>query len=150
MLKKILSMFIFFFSLTVCYNAFAVDAYCGENVDKVINTLNVNDEQRAQINSVLSQLQTTLQNKSNKMGELKKEISQSLMEEPINKSKINGLISKRTELAHAIYEAKILAKIQILNTLNPAQKAKLHDMVKKVDAKKEEHMHHCHNVAGLF
>ncbi|KTC88229.1 MULTISPECIES: Spy/CpxP family protein refolding chaperone [Legionella] len=145
MYKKILGIMVFAFSLVLGQAAFADSEHCGEGIKKMVESLNLDDSQKAKIKPILDQLKSTMADKAGQMDNLRKQISQQVQSATMDQSTVNGLVDQKTQLIGDVMKAKLAATNQILNVLNDQQKAQLHKKMQEVEEKWAEKFKSCHD-----
>lgn len=145
MYKKLLGIMVFAFSLVLGQAVFADSEHCGEGVKKMVESLNLDDSQKAKIKPILEQLKSTIADKASQMSDLRKQISQQVQSANMDQSTVNGLVDQKTQLIGDIMKAKLAATNQIMNILNDQQKAQLHKKMQEAEEKWSEKFKSCHD-----
>jgi periplasmic protein CpxP/Spy len=124
-----------FTSLLFTQIAFADSSVCRETLSKMVQSLNLNETQKAKVKPVLEQLKTSMQGIKSQMSGLEDQITQQVNSDNMDQDKVNGIVDQKTKLIGDAMKARITAKRQIFSILNPQQKGKLQGMLKKADEK---------------
>ena len=143
-MKKILQIILISSCVLFAQIVFA-NPFCRAGFDKMVQSLNLDPNQKTQIAPILRQLKQQLQNSGEQMGDLNKQINQEANSAPMNQAKVNDLVDKQTKLIGNMIKAKITAKNQIFSILNPKQKEKLQERVKEQEQKMAEKYKKCDN-----
>ena len=144
MYKKIIQTAAFAFTLAVSPVVLAHSGGCGEGFKSMVESLKLDDSQKAKIKPILDQLKTSMKNDADQMKDLSRQINQQAESATMDQSAVDDLIDKKTKLIGDMMKAKITAKNQIISVLNPQQKAELQNKMKKMEAKMEEKFKNCH------
>lgn len=139
-MKIYLRSILIFSCVLLSLSAFA-NTFCREGLDKMVQSLNLDSNQKTQITPILLQLKQQVQNSVAQMGDLRKQINQE--SNSASMDQVNGLVDKQTKLIGDMIKAKIAAKNQIFSILNPTQKEKLQGMIKEEDQKMAERYKSC-------
>lgn len=125
--------FVAFFMLNQI--TFADSAICKESLHKMVQSLNLDASQKAKIKPILDQLKSDLKASGSQMKDLHAQIKEQTNSDNMDQAKVDGLVDNESKLIGDMIKAKIKAKNQIYAILNPQQKTKLQDMVKKAEDK---------------
>jgi len=145
MLKKCLWIAAFAFSLVLSQSTFAHDWNCGEGIKHMVESLKLDDAQKAKIKPILDQLKTTIQSNAAQFSALDTQISEQVNSASMDQSKVDGLIDQKAQLIGNMMKAKVAAKSQIITILTPEQKTQIQGMMKKVEEKMAEKYKNCHD-----
>lgn len=108
---------------------------CKEKFDKMVNSLTLEDSQKAKIKPILDQLKEKQQATGSKMDTLEPQITKELNSDDKNLDNLYTLVDKKVQLIGEKIKAEIAAKKQIFAILKPHQKAELQDKMKKAGEK---------------
>ncbi|WP_454780792.1 Spy/CpxP family protein refolding chaperone [Legionella sp. WA2022007384] len=144
MYKKIIQTAAFAFTLAVSPVVLAHSGGCGEGFKSMVESLKLDDSQKAKIKPILDQLKASMKNDADQMKDLSRQINQQAESATMDQSAVDGLIDKKTKLIGDMMKAKITAKNQIFSVLNPQQKTELQNKMKKMEARMEEKFKNCH------
>jgi periplasmic protein CpxP/Spy len=134
--KKIFSIAIFAFSLIFGQSAFADHGGFGEHIKKLVESLKLDDAQKAKIKTIKDQTKDKLKDTWEQMKSLRQQSQEVIQADTLDESKLDSLVNKKKELIGNLIKAKITAKHQIYQLLNPEQKTKFQDLVKQWEEKK--------------
>ncbi|ARG96503.1 Spy/CpxP family protein refolding chaperone [Legionella micdadei] len=143
--KKILGMIVFFFALVLGQISFADSSDCGKGIKDLVESLNLDDSQKAKIKPILDQLKSTVSDKAGQMDSLRKQISQQVTSGNMDQSTVDNLVDQKTKLIGDIMKAKIAATNQIMGILNDTQKAQLQKKIQDFEEKMSEKYKKCHD-----
>jgi periplasmic protein CpxP/Spy len=135
MFKKFLLIITFVSSLIINQMVFAESSVCRESLNEMVQSINLDAAQKAKIKPILDQLKSTFKANESQMEALKSQITQQVNSANMDQGKVNSLVDEKTKLIGEVMKAKIMAKNQIFALLNPQQKGKLQEMIKKSDEK---------------
>ncbi len=135
MSKKILWIMTIMSALTFNQLTFAEPAICRAGIDKMVQELNLTDDQKAKAKPVIAQLKSDLQAAGSQMGNIESQISAQATSANMDQDKVNGLIDNKAKLIGDMMKAKVKAKNQIFAILTADQKTKLQSLVTKEDNK---------------
>ncbi|QMT60342.1 Spy/CpxP family protein refolding chaperone [Legionella sp. PC997] len=144
MYKKIIQTAVFAFTLVLSPVVLAHSGGCGEGFKSMVESLKLDDGQKAKIKPILDQLKTSMKNDAEQMMDLSRQINQQAQSANMDQSAVDDLIDKKTKLIGDMMKAKITAKNQIFGVLNTQQKTELQNKMKKMEAKMEEKFKNCH------
>ncbi|WP_347252613.1 Spy/CpxP family protein refolding chaperone [Legionella sp.] len=142
--KKILGTILFVFSLVFGQVSFADSMDCGKGIRDMVQSLNLDDSQKAKIKPILDQLKSTVNDKATQLDGLRKQISQQVMSANMDQSTVDNLVDQKTKLIGDIIKAKIAATIQIMSVLTDAQKTQLQKKIQDLEEKMAEKYKKCH------
>jgi periplasmic protein CpxP/Spy len=145
MYKKIIQTASFACALVLSPVVLAHSWGCGEGLHKMVESLKLDDSQKAKIKPILDQLKTTVKNDGSQMKDLDQQLNQQVDSANIDLSAVDSLIDKKSKLIGDIMKAKITAKNQIYAVLNPQQKTELQDKMKKMQEKIVAQYKSCHD-----
>ncbi|MFA6303718.1 MAG: Spy/CpxP family protein refolding chaperone [Legionella sp.] len=140
MYKKLIAIFSLAFSLVVCQVAFAE---CGEGMRTMIDSLKLDDAQKAKIKPILDQLKTAVKDNGPQLMDVSKQINQQVTSASMDQATVDGLIDKKTKMIGDMIKAKVAAKNQIFAVLNDQQKAELQTKFKALEEKMESKFKSC-------
>jgi protein CpxP len=144
MFKKSLWIITFVSSLMINQMVFADSSVCGESLSQMVQSINLDATQKEKIKPILDQLKSTLKASGSQMDASVSQIRQQVNSTNMDQEKVNSLVDEKTKLIGDVMKAKIMAKSQIFSILNPQQKGKLQDMIKKSDEKMAAAFKKCH------
>lgn len=144
MFKKLLWIAAVSCSLMVS-GAYAKSGMCGKRLDSMIESLKLNDEQKAKVQPIMDQLKTTMKSTSGQMQDLSSQLEQQMQAATMDQSAIDGLVDKKTKLIGDMMKAKFAAQGQIFAVLTPEQKTQLQGMMKSQHDKMEAKYKKCHD-----
>lgn len=142
--KKILWIVAFAFSLVLSQTAVADSWGCGEGMKKMVESLKLDDAQKAKIKPILEQLKSTMKDNWTQMSGLDTQIKQQVQSANMDQSTVDGLVDQKTKLIGNMIKAKIMAKNQIANILTADQKTQLQGMMNKLEDKIAAKFKSCH------
>lgn len=145
MYKKLIGIAAIAFSFALSQATFAHSSFCGEGLGKMVESLKLDDAQKAKIKPILEQLKTTAQNTWPQMKDLRTQLDQQVTSPTMDQSTVNGIVDQKTKLIGDMIKAKIAAKNQIYNVLNDQQKATLQTMMKNAEEKMAAKFKDCHD-----
>lgn len=143
MYKKLLWITAVAFSLVLSQATFAHDWGCGKSMEKMVESLNLDDAQKAKIKPVLEQLKSTIQSNASQFSSIETQINQQVNSATMDQGTVDGLVDQKTKLIGNMMKAKLAAKNQIIAILTPEQKTKIQDMMKKAEEKMAEKFKDC-------
>lgn len=144
MCKKTLWIIAVAFSFVLGQSAFA-HSLCGQSMDKMVESLKLDDAQKAKVKPVLDQLKSNMQSNWTQMKDLETQINQQVQSANMDQSTVDGLVDKKTALIGNMMKAKIAAKNQIFNVLNAQQKETLQAKMKAKEDKIAAEFKSCHD-----
>ncbi|MFT4058205.1 MAG: Spy/CpxP family protein refolding chaperone [Legionella sp.] len=147
MYKKLLGTLALACSLVFGSTAMAHAFGCGEGMDKMVQSLNLDDSQKQKVKPIIDSLKTSMQQNREQMKDLSKQINAQVTSPNMDQSAVNDLVDKKVKMIGDIIKAKINAKSQIFAVLNDQQKAQFKDMMKKMHDKMEAQFKSCHEQA---
>jgi protein CpxP len=133
--KKFLWIMAFVSSLALTQMAFADPSICKEKLSKMVQSLDLDDAQKAKIKPILAELKSSLQAAKAQMEGLRDKIAQQVNSAHMDQNIVNSLVDKKTKLIGDMIKAKIIAKNQIFAILNSVQKEKLQNMMRTAEEK---------------
>lgn len=141
-MKKLLALLVIFSAMLFTQTVLA-DSDCREGLNKMIQSLNLDESQKAKINPILQQFKQDVHNSGSQMKSLADQINQQVDSATMDQVKVDSLIDQKAKLVGDVMKAKIKAQSQILGILTAEQKEKLRDMIKSEDKKMEEKYKSC-------
>lgn len=134
--------------ITCCYlvfssNLFAHTMMCGKGLATMVQSLKLDDGQKAKVKPIMDKLLSSVKDNGTQMQDISKQLDQQIWAADANQDTINGLIDKKTALLGSMMKARISAQSQILAILNPQQKAEFKMMVDKMRAKMADQYKNC-------
>ena len=145
MYKNLIGIVAIALSLAFSQATFAHSSFCGEGLGKMVESLKLDDAQKAKIKPILEQLKSTAQTTWQQMKDLKVKLDQQVTSPTMDQSTVDGIVDQKTKLIGDMMKAKIAAKNQIYNVLNEEQKTKLQTMMKNAEEKMEAKFKDCHD-----
>lgn len=143
MVKKIV-----WIAAVTCSLAFSASTFaspCRDSLEKMVDSLSLAKEQSDKLKPIMMQFKTTMKDKAAMMKDLdmqiKKQESSSTMEE----ATVNGLVDKKAALIGDMMKAKVQAKHQVMDILNPEQRMVIQNKMEKMEKKMAERYAACHN-----
>ena len=146
MYKKLFWTVALAFAFLLSQNVSADSWGCGKGLKEMVESLKLDDTQKAKIKPVLEQLRTTMKDNGAQMKTLDTQINQQADSEKADQSAVNNLIDKKAQLIGNMMKAKMAAKTQIYTVLNANQKAELNTMVNKMEEDMRAQFKKCHNI----
>lgn len=135
MYKKILGTGVLTLLLAFNHSALADSWGCGEGLKKMVETLKLDESQKAKINPILEQLKSTIKSDGSQMEDLRKQLNQQVSSDTMDQSTVDGLVDKKVQLIANMIKAKIKAKHEISMVLNPQQKTELRQKFQSLEEK---------------
>lgn len=146
MYKKILGSVVLACSLVMGSTvALAHGDHCGWGMNKMVESLKLDDAQKQKIKPVLENLKTTMQQDGRQMHDLSKQIRDQVNSSNMDQAKVNDLIDQKTKLLGDMMKAKASARNQIFSVLNDQQRAELKNKMMKMQEKMEARYKDCHD-----
>ncbi|MBA2653391.1 MAG: Spy/CpxP family protein refolding chaperone [Tatlockia sp.] len=145
MLKKLIAVAVLAVSFVLSQTALADSSICRESLQKMVESLKLDDAQKEKIKPILEQLKTTMQGSWSQMKDLRTQIDQQANSATMDQNAVNGLIDQKVKLIGEMMKAKFAAKNQISTILNEQQKTELQDKMKKMEEKMAEKYKDCHD-----
>lgn len=143
MYKKIMWIVAVAFSFILSQSAFA-DSSCGEGLKSMVESLKLDDNQKAKIKPILEQLRTTMKDNWTQMKDLSAQMKQQVNSAQMDESTVNSLVDKKVQLIGTMIKAKLSAKNQIMGILNDQQKSTLQSKMSQAEEKMEAKFKSCH------
>jgi Spy/CpxP family protein refolding chaperone len=131
------------FSLLLGQSVFACHSPCGEKMDKMIESLKLDDAQKAKIEPVIDQMKSNMKNNWMQIKELHMQINQQVQSDMMDQTVVDGLIDKETKMMGDMMKTKVMLKHQIFTVLNPEQKMTFQNMVKQWEEKWADKLEKC-------
>lgn len=114
---------------------------CAMNIGSMVDKLNLTPEQQIKIKAIRMQTRQLIQSKKGELQSIRMQSHALVQSDNMDESKLNALVEQRNAIAGTLMKARIIAKNQIYNLLNPEQKAKFDEMF----ASQKEKCDHCQN-----
>lgn len=111
------------------------DSVCREGLSKMVQSLHITNDQKTQIQPILTQLQADQKATSAQMDTVESQLNDQLKSDSIDQSKVGDLVDQKVKLIGDTIKNDIKAKTQIFAILTAEQKTKLQGMIKKADDK---------------
>lgn len=143
MKKSLLWIVALSFSLVIGQTALAHEG-CGDNMKKMIESLRLDDAQKAKVMPILDQLKSSIKASAEQFKDLDTQINQQIQSDNTDQATLDGLMDKKTKLVGDMMKAKANAKHQIYSLLNAQQKTVYQSMVKKWEEKMAAKYQNCH------
>lgn len=99
-----------------------------DHQDKMLNKLNLSDEQKTKINAIRTKMRDQFETNRVKMRNIQMQIGALVDSDKMDEKKLDDLISQRSQLMSAMMKNVALARNQIFNILTPEQKTKIAEM----------------------
>ncbi|MGB6977470.1 MAG: Spy/CpxP family protein refolding chaperone [Gammaproteobacteria bacterium] len=144
MFKKFLWIIAFVSSLMINQMVFADTSVCRESLNKMVQSLNLDATQKEKIRPILDQLKSTIKMNVSQMDGLESQVMEQVNSTSMDQEKVNSLVNQKTKMIGDMMKAKIMAKHQVFAILNPEQKGKLQDMMKRAEEKMKAAFKSCH------
>ncbi len=144
MYKKFLWTVAFAFSLALSQSAFSDSWGCGEKLSTMLQSLKLDDAQKAKIKPIMDQQKATMKDLGSQMNDLDTQIDKQINSPTPDQAAIDDLLSKKVTLIGSMIKAKVMTKIQIFGVLTPEQKTTLQGMMKKLEDKIAAKFKKCH------
>ncbi|MBL7525136.1 Spy/CpxP family protein refolding chaperone [Legionella bononiensis] len=144
MYKKFLWMAALVCSLVLSQSSFSDSWGCGEGLKSMLQTLKLDDEQKAKIKPILDQQQASMKDLGTQMNVLDTQIDQQINATKFDQSALDELIDKKAKLIGSMIKSKIKTKMQIYSVLSADQKTDLQNMMKKLEDKIAAKFKSCH------
>lgn len=135
MYNKLLWTVVFICSLIMSQSMHASSIRCGVGIKKMVDSLKLDETQKAKIDPILEKLQANMQNIGEEMNQVDTDLQQAIDSDTMDPDKVNGLVDKKSKLIGEMIKAKIMVQSQIVYILNPQQKKELQAMMKKMKDK---------------
>ncbi|MGC1183519.1 Spy/CpxP family protein refolding chaperone [Legionella sp.] len=145
MYKKLLGTLALTCSLAISSAAFAHFGGCGEGMNKMLESIKLDDSQKQKIQPILANLKATMKQSGEQMRDLSKQINDQITSGNMDQSVVNDLIDKKTKLIGDMIKAKVMVKSQIYTLLNAQQKTELQNKMKQKEEQMVEKYKSCHN-----
>lgn len=142
MRNKLLWIVAFTFSFVLGQTAFAHSG-CGERMTKMVDSLSLDDAQKAKIKPILEQLKMSMKDNMTQMKDLRTQINQQVTSDKMDQSTVDGLVDKKVKMMGDMMKANMMAKNQIFNVLTAQQKTKFQNSVKDMESKMVDKMESC-------
>lgn len=146
MYKKLASIIILCCSFVFCQAVFADDGICRQGLKKMVESLNLTDDQKAKIHPILDQMKSTMKDSGSQMDGLESQIRDQMNSTTMNQDTVNGLVDKKTALIGTMMKARINAQNQIFGILTADQKSQLQQMMKAEEDKMASKFKSCHDM----
>lgn len=135
MSKKLLWIFALMFSFMLNQIVFADPAICKESLNKMVQSLNLDDTQKTKIKPIIDQMKSSVKTAASQMDDIRTQLTQQVYSASMDQSTVNDLVDKKAKLIGDMMKAKVMATNQVYNILNPQQKQKLQGMIKNMEEK---------------
>ncbi|KTD31839.1 envelope stress induced periplasmic protein [Legionella moravica] len=144
MYKKFLWMAALVCSMVLSQSSFSDSWGCGEGLKSMLQSLKLDDEQKAKIKPMLDQQQASMKDFGTQMSVLDAQIEQQINATKFDQSALDELIDKKAKLIGSMIKTKIMTKMQIYSVLSADQKTELQNMMKKLEDKIAAQFKMCH------
>ena len=144
--SKLLTVVFFVVSLIVSPFALADSKgnwWCGDRFKNVGESLKLTDEQQAKLKDIKDQFMSSVKSSKDQMSGLRKEIMQQVQSDSMDQSKLDDLISKKTQLIGTIMKAEVTARHDLYMLLTPEQKKRYQAILQKIEDKMAEKYKSC-------
>lgn len=145
MYKKLLGTGVLTLVLAFNHSALADTWGCGEGLHQMVESLKLDETQKAKIKPILEQLKTSIKSDAAQLDQLKTEINKQALSDTMDQGNVDGLVDKKAQLLGNMMKAKIKAKHEISMVLNPQQKTELQQKVQKLEDKISAKYKSCHD-----
>lgn len=132
------------FSLVLSQSAFSDSWGCGEGLKTMLQSLKLDDAQKAKIKPIMEQQSTAMKDLGAQMDSLDTQIEEQINATTVDQAALDNLLSKKAALIVSMIKAKVMTKVQIYGVLTPKQKSTLRDMMKKLENKIAAKFKSCH------
>ena len=143
MKKNLLWIVAVVFSLALGQSALAKSCHCGKGMKKMVEQLNLSEEQKAKVMPILDKLKSSMQANRGQMKDFHAQLNQLVQSDKMDQSAVDSLIDKKTKMMGDRMKARVDAKHQIYILLNEQQKASYQAMVKKWQDKMDSKAEGC-------
>lgn len=144
MYKTFLSAAIVTSALILSNNVFANHHACWTKLSTMVQSLKLDDAQKAKIDPLMAQLDTTMKSSGDQMRDVSNQLDQLMWVVPMDQSAVDSLVDKKARLIADVMKAKISTQSQVITLLNTDQKAQLQSMEKKMQDKMSKQFKSCH------
>lgn len=145
MFNKLLGTIVVACTLMLSQTIFAHDSsLCGDRMNKMLESMKLDDAQKAKIMPVLMQLKSATKDSWSQMKDLDEKIKQQIQSPTMDQAVVDGLVDKKAQLIGMMMKAKIMAKNQIINMLTPEQKTEILNKMKEAEEKIAAKFKDCH------
>lgn len=141
--KKYLLAAVFAVSLVAGQTAMANSHECGEGLSRMVDSLRIDDAQKAKIKPVLEQLKTSIKEQGSQMKDLRTQITQQVQSDTMDQATLDGLIDKKSKILGDMMKAKSNAFHQVFTMLTAEQKTKFQSMFKNMEEKMADQYKSC-------
>jgi len=131
------------FSFIIGQTAFAHSGRCGNEMHKMMESLNLDKDQKAKMQPVVEQFKSTMKANWSQMKDIRSQIKKQVQSDNMDKATVDGLIDKQTKLMGDMMRARIMAKHEMFTVLNAQQKATLQSKEVKWEEKAAKKMEEC-------
>lgn len=145
MSRKYLWIIAFTSCLAASQVTFADDSLCREGLGKMVQSLNLDDAQKAKVKPIIDQLKTNMKSYGSQMDGLEDQMTAQTNSANMDQNKVSSLVDQKTKLIGDMMKARMSATNQIYGVLNADQKSKLQDKIKKEDHKMASAFKNCAN-----
>jgi periplasmic protein CpxP/Spy len=125
MYKKIVGIVALTSSLLFSQGVLAHSWSCGKGMKEMVSDLKLNNDQKAKVDTIMSQLKANMKTTWSQMGDLEKQIHQQVISDKMDTSTLNGLVDQKAKLIGDNMKAKLTAQNQIMAVLTAEQKTTL-------------------------
>jgi len=144
MYKKIIQTVAFTCALVLSSVVLASAGECSKGLKHMVDSLKLDDSQKAKIKPILEQLKSTIKSDASQMKDLGQQLDQQTESTNMDQSAVDSLIDRKTKLIADMIKAKITAKNQIYSVLNLQQKTELKNKMKRMEEERKEKFKNCH------
>jgi len=144
MYKKIIQTVAFTCALVLSPVVLASAGECSKGLKHMVDSLKLDDSQKAKIKPILEQLKSTIKSDASQMKDLGQQLDQQTESTNMDQSAVDSLIDRKTKLIADMIKAKITAKNQIYSVLNLQQKTELKNKMKRMEEERKEKFKNCH------
>jgi protein CpxP len=143
MSRKLLYIIAVSLSLILSPVAFANKDKCGKGMGEMVDSLRLDDAQKAKAQPILDQLKASMKDSVVQIKEVSGKIHEQMKSGTMDQATMNGLIDQKSKIIGDMMKAKVTAKAQIYGLLNDEQKTKFQDILKKKEEKMAEKFKGC-------
>ncbi len=139
--KKIITLSALAVSLSLSVPlAYAHHSQCvgGANIEKMVKALDLTPDQKTKIMAIRDQVKPQIQAKRQDMRTVHMQINDLYKADTLDESKLDELINQEKDTFGAILKIRANERRDIAAILTPEQKAKLADMMQKMEKKHQE------------
>lgn len=144
--KSLFAAVVMAMSLLMGQFAFAGGCMYDHDMKGVLSTLKLDDKQRMNIEKLVGQTKMSLKGQWNNLHNLDQQISDMVVSNDMDMTKLNGLVDQRSKILSGVMRARVDMKHQVYMMLNPEQQKMFknimqekHDaFMKKIEACKKQ------------